>query len=157
MTIKQTIGVLIAAALVVVIAVAIGKYQEPAPTAQIPTDQSIAGCYVATLDKDVYTLTIASENNGEVQGTVSFKNYQKDSSNGTFIGTYTNGMLVGDYEFDSEGMHSIRELAFKKVDNGFVEGFGDVEVVDNRETLKDTSNLSYDTSFTFIKQPTCGQ
>ncbi len=112
---------------------------------------TIVGCYQANLGKDVYKLTIDSENNGEVAGSLSFKNYQKDSSSGSFVGTYANEMLVGDYEFDSEGMHSIRQVAFKKVDTGFQEGFGDVAMEGNRESLKDLSNLSYDTSFTFVK------
>jgi hypothetical protein len=116
---------------------------------------SIKGCYLATLDKDVYVLNIQSENNGAVSGLLAFNNYQKDSSSGTFTGTFNNGILTGNYSFDSEGMHSDRELIFKKVANGFQEGFGPVDVENNKEILRDPANVTYDPSFTFQKSNTC--
>lgn len=149
---KQFIGLAVAVAVVVIVALVAGKKQE-----MTPESASIIGCYSAMLERDVYTLTITSEHRGTVLGSVSFDNFEKDSSSGTFVGTYNDGLLVGDYSFQSEGMSSVRQLAFQKVDNGFVPGFGEVQVVDDRETFVDTTALSYDNSYTFIKQATCAQ
>jgi hypothetical protein len=149
---KQFIVLAVAVVVVVIVALGIGKKQ-----VAVQQDESMAGCYVATLSRDVYTLTITSEQRGTVLGTVSFDNFEKDSSSGTFVGTYNDGLLVGDYTFESEGMTSVRQLAFKKVDSGFVAGFGEVEVVDDREMFKDVSDLDYDTSTIFARQDTCPQ
>ncbi len=148
---KQFIVLAVAVIVVVIVALGIGKKQV------VEERASMVGCYVATLGKDVYTLTITSEQRGTVLGTVSFDNFEKDSSSGTFVGTYNDGLLVGDYSFQSEGMSSVRQLAFQKVDNGFVPGYGEVVVVDGRETFVDSTNLSYDNSTVFIKQATCAQ
>ncbi len=119
------------------------------------TSESIEGCYVATLDRDVYTLTLTDESEGVVVGTLRFKNYQKDSSSGTFAGMYENGILYGDYAFTSEGMDSVREVAFKQVPEGFVEGFGDVKNDGIRETFVDRSTVTYGSSPLFVKQASC--
>jgi hypothetical protein len=116
---------------------------------------SIAGCYAQMLGNDVYTLNITSAENGVVSGTVAFNNYEKDSSSGTFAGTYENGILLGDYTFDSEGMHSVRQLVFKKVPTGFIEGFGGVTVTDNREALTDPASATFDPKNTFTPSDVC--
>lgn len=116
---------------------------------------SIKGCYVAKLAKDVYTLDIESENNGAVSGILAFNNYQKDSSSGSFDGQLTGDILQGNYSFDSEGMHSDRQVIFKKVGDNFVEGFGPASVVNGKEVFSDPSKLTYDPKSTFVKTANC--
>lgn len=115
----------------------------------------IEGCYVYKLQKDVYTLMIESASGTEVRGMLAYNNYQKDSSSGSFIGTYQEGILRGTYTFYSEGMLSERELVFKKEGNGFIQGFGDVTVEDGREKIKDLANVKYDPKFVFLKNENC--
>lgn len=106
---------------------------------------SIVGCYVArTPSKDVYTLNVQSQIGDNVSGNLAFKNFEKDSSSGTFIGTYKDGILLGDYSFRSEGMDSVMQVAFKKSGNDFVRGYGDLNSGGTRFT--DTSKLTYDPS-----------
>ncbi len=131
---------------------------KPASPSENPTpitDNSIVGCYVATLSKDVYTLDIGSEKDGVVSGMLAFNNYQKDSSSGSFNGTLTNDILSGNYSFDSEGMHSDREVIFKKSGNNFIEGFGPVNVINGKEVFSDPSALTYDPKSTFTKSQDC--
>ena len=120
----------------------------PAPVTQ---NDSVVGCYVATIAKDVYTMKIESQDGISVSGTLAYKNFEKDSSSGTLVGIYDGGMLLGDYSFASEGMDSVAQVAFKKTPDGFVRGFGPTETMGNKEVLTDTSNLSYDNSPTFVK------
>ncbi len=125
------------------------------PTPAPVQTASVAGCYVAKLSKDVYTLKIESENNGAVTGRLAFNNYEKDSSSGTFTGTLSGDILLGTYSFDSEGMHSNRQVIFKKVGDSFIEGFGDVKVVGDTETLTDPNTVTYDPKSTFVKSTEC--
>lgn len=119
-----------------------------------PVD-SIKGCYVAALAQDKYTLAITSENSGVIEGTLAFDNFEKDSSRGTFTGTYAGGILLGDYAFSSEGMDSVRQVIFKKVDGGFVEGFGDVKTEGNREVLVNPSSIVYNSTPVFAESADC--
>lgn len=123
-------------------------------TAVAPTD-SIKGCYVATLEKDRYTLAVTSENDGVIEGSLAFDNFEKDSSHGTFSGTYTNGILLGDYSFSSEGMDSVRQVIFKKVAGGFVEGFGDIKMEGDREVLVNPSGIIYNNTPVFVQTDDC--
>jgi hypothetical protein len=127
------------------------KQASPANT----TAETVTGCYISKLNKDVYTLKIDSQNGQDIEGSLNYKNFEKDSSSGSLNGTYKNGIIVGDYTFDSEGMHSIRQVTFKKVPTGFVQGFGPVTVVDNRESFKDLNDISYNTPSIFVASPSC--
>lgn len=105
---------------------------------------SILGCYVARIGQDVYTMNIQSENGGNVSGTLDFDNFEKDSSSGVFTGTYKDGILLGDYAFQSEGMDSIMQVIFKKSGDDFVRGYGEV----NQEgtSFVDPMQVEYDAS-----------
>lgn len=116
---------------------------------------SIVGCYKAIIAKDVYTLSITDEINSLVNGTLTYNNFEKDSSSGTFIGTYKDGILMGDYSFDSEGMHSVRQVIFKKDGDNFVQGFGSAKMVNDKEVFTDLSTISYDSKNIFIKSESC--
>src|SRR5689334_4035499 len=109
--------VLIVAALLLIWAGIASKVETPKEDL---SQASIKGCYVATIGKDVYTLNILSQNGEKVEGTLSFKNFEKDSSSGTFKGTYKDGILLGDYSFTSEGMDSVMQVIFKKFGDDFM-------------------------------------
>lgn len=115
----------------------------PAPIGE-EQSSSILGCYAAINGNDRYTLRIASQNGTAVTGTLEFKNYEKDSSSGLFTGTYENGILLGNYAFQSEGMNSQMQVIFKNSANAFVRGYGPVNTEGTRFT--DLNQISYDAS-----------
>jgi hypothetical protein len=117
---------------------------------------SVPGCYVSKLNKDVYTLKIDSVQGENATGTLKYNNFEKDSSSGTFSGTFKGNILLGIYSFDSEGMHSERQVIFKKDGENFIQGFGPVTVVNNVETFSDLGNITYNPDLNnFAKSPTC--
>ena len=124
-------------------------------TPTVVTDDSIAGCYVMKTGKDVYTLVVESKDGKNVTGKVAFNNFEKDSSSGSFTGTLEGNILLGNYLFDSEGMSSNRQLAFKLVDGNLIEGFGDVKFEADKEVFKDISTVTYNPQFTFGKSSGC--
>ena len=105
---------------------------------------SIVGCYAVTFNKDVYTLNIQSQAGENFSGTLAFKNFEKDSSSGTYAGTYKDGILLGDYAFQSEGMNSLMQVIFKKSGDDFIRGYGELTREGTRFT--DTSKVTYDAS-----------
>lgn len=132
--------------------------KEKAPIDNVPevvVQDSALGCYVAKLSKDVYVLNIQSENNGIVSGMLAFNNYEKDSSSGSFEGEYSNGILLGNYRFNSEGMDSDMQVIFKKEGDTFVRGYGDVNTEGDKVTFKNLDGIIYDTNSTFIKSVDC--
>ena len=114
---------------------------------------SIQGCYVMRRAEDVYTLKISSHEGISVAGTLAYKNFQKDSSSGSFEGTYEKETLRGYYSFTSEGTDSVREVIFKKVDESVIQGFGPAQSIDGREVFVDPTDITYDSAFTFVSEP----
>ncbi len=113
------------------------------PTTNQPSD-TIVGCYTATTGKDLYTLHIKNQDASLVSGSLAFKNFEKDSSTGTFAGSYTDGVLFGNYTFASEGTTSVMQVIFKKQGSDFVRGYGDVNADGTKFT--DLSKITYDSS-----------
>lgn len=83
-------------------------------------EPKIADCYhgvVAGADS-VFTVKVSSE--GQWSGKMSFVNKQKDSSYGTYEGTYENGVLSATYTFWSEGIESVGDYTFTRSGDNFV-------------------------------------
>lgn len=123
-------------------------------------ESSIKGCYVARLSRDVYTLNIQSEENQsdeikKVTGIIAYNNFEKDSSSGSFNGTFKDGILSGIYSFYSEGMLSDGAIIFKKVGDSFVQGFGPTKTVNGKESFSPISEVKFDPKSTFVKSEGC--
>ncbi len=142
----------IVAVLVIVVGAILYSYKTSGPVATLQPADSITGCYVAHLAKDVYTLNVQTESSGSFTGSLAFQNFEKDSSNGTFNGQYQNGILLGEYNFSSEGMQSLRQVIFKRSGADFIEGFGDYD--STGENFKDPSTIEFNGP-TFVLTPTC--
>ncbi len=113
-------------------------------TAQV---ESVAGCYVSTTGRDLYTLNIQMQTEEKVSGKLAFKNFEKDSSSGIFTGTYKDGILLGDYTFQSEGMLSQMQVIFKKEGDNFVRGYGPVDS-ETGSKFTDLSKITFDSAST---------
>lgn len=150
----KTIGVVVVLLIGFVIYSIIYSSKENNKIPKETTQVSIKGCYVTTLAKDVYTLTILSQEGELFNGTLSFKNFEKDSSSGTYKGIYKNGILLGDYSFQSEGMNSVMQVIFKKSGDEFLRGYGNLNTTGDR--FVDLNNITYDSSYPFkISKENC--
>ncbi len=146
----------IAAVILIIVLAYYGKttkvqVQAPAPD----PETSVLGCYMASLSKDVYTMNITSQNDKQISGMLSFKNFEKDSSKGTFLGVYNGGLLVADYFFSSEGIDSKMQVIFRKDGNNFVRGFGPMDK--SGEKFADFNNIKFDSKQTFAPSADCPQ
>lgn len=109
------------------------------PVVQTP---DIKGCYATEPSRVDYRIAIQSQEGGNVSGTLSFRNFEKDSSKGTFVGTYKDGILLGDYTFQSEGMTSVMQVIFKKSGTDFIRGYGQMNADGTK--FSDLSRITYD-------------
>lgn len=114
------------------------------------TSESIVGCYVAELAKDVFTLLITSQKAESIEGELNIKNFEKDSSTGTIKGIYKEKVLLADYTFMSEGIESIGQVIFKKIGKNFVRGYGKPDDATGTRFV-DLSKITYDTSVIYKK------
>lgn len=139
-------NILAIAAVLIIIGVLVWSHKKVEPTTITPitsnTESPILGCYVAQNGKDIYNLNIQNQDAQNINGTLSFKNFEKDSSKGSFNGTYKDSILFGNYAFSSEGMDSMMQVVFKKEGDNFIRGYGPVDSEGTHFT--DLSKVTYE-------------
>jgi uncharacterized protein YcfL len=107
-------------------------------------------CYLFTKNKDTATLTII-QSNRIISGQLSYHLYEKDRNQGIIKGAMRGDTLLADYTFNSEGQESVRQVAFLKKGNQFLEGFGDVEEMNGKTVFKNLKHLKFGDAVTFEK------
>ena len=118
--------------------------------------KNVKGCYFSEANNDLFIMDLTYHENTTVTGNLAYQPFQKDTSKGSFVGTYENGILHGIYTFESEGMNSERELYFKRDSDGFVPGYGPVEVIDNKlERLQRPLQLKWDNVYKYNPGEEC--
>lgn len=85
-------------------------------------------------------LQISGDN---IVGDLNYKFFEKDKNSGTIKGNMKGDTLIAEYKFMSEGTESVREIAFLKKENDFVEGYGDMEDVNGKMTFKNKKGLKF--------------
>ncbi len=101
-----------------------------------------SNCYRKITGRDTLILQLKSEGN-EVEGTMVFDNYEKDSSHGLVTGTTQNGLIVVWYNFYAEGMQSVVQHAFKPVGDDLVLGTGALEYRNDSAFIKDLNEFNF--------------
>lgn len=86
----------------------------------------VTGCYLAVLSRDSIWMKLTIEDQ-VAEGDLMYNFYEKDKSKGRLTGTLHGDTLFANYIFSSEGMESIREVAFLKKGNDWIEGYGEMD------------------------------
>lgn len=110
-------------------------------------DAGRLNCYRYIKNKDTVILKMKSAN-GLVSGTLMYNFYEKDKNTGTIEGKIEGDILFADYTFNSEGVKSVRPVAFKKTGNQFIEGYGETEEHNGKTSFKNKDSLNFDHSIT---------
>jgi hypothetical protein len=121
-------------------------------TSTVKTAERFAdGCYTYTKNKDTVSLAlkVAGE---EVTGDLNYSIFEKDSNKGTLAGEIKGDTIIAEYDFNSEGMRSIREIVFLKKEGKLYEGFGEVETKGTKTVFKNRATLNFGN--TIILDPT---
>ncbi|TDS07516.1 hypothetical protein [Sphingobacterium paludis] len=115
------------------------------------TEHDIAGSYTYQQDGDTVALHLTIQGT-KAMGHLTYAWKEKDHNSGTLEGEVENGLLLANYTFESEGMTSVREVAFRLDGKTAKEGYGDVEEKDGKFVFKDFNKLNFDTGLVLTKQ-----
>lgn len=108
-------------------------------------DSSSTNCYRYAGTSDTITLKLVREAES-VTGTLVYNLKEKDKNTGTIRGSMKNDVLIADYTFMSEGVQSVRQVAFKWEGNAFVEGHGEIVNQNEKVRFKNADALQFDPS-----------
>lgn len=85
-----------------------------------PLIEKLAPCYHGTVGDSDSVFTVDSQYKKKISGSMSFVFAQKDSSYGTYQGTFSDGKMIVTYDFWSEGVESFGDYIFTKDGENFV-------------------------------------
>lgn len=111
-------------------------------------------CYQGVLKKDTISMSLNLKGNQISSGKLSYKFFEKDRNQGTLIGELRGDTLIADYTFMSEGTTSVRQVAFLKKGNAYVEGYGDIIEDNGKVIFKNIKQLNFD-SKTILSKVAC--
>lgn len=102
-------------------------------------------CYARMHNRDTTTLELLMKGE-KVTGTLNVSLYEKDKNTGTVEGLVKGDTILLDYTFQSEGMQSVRQVAYLQKDGKLMEGFGDVQELNGKTSFKSLKDLKFDDS-----------
>lgn len=112
-------------------------------------------CFQYVSGKDTIRMRIQPDE-FNVTGELSFLFFEKDKSKGLIKGTLKDSMLIAEYSFFSEGDSSKRQVVFKRFEEGWREGFGEVEEVDGIVVYQNIDSLDFNHQVNLVSMP-CDQ
>lgn len=108
-------------------------------------------CFAFANDSSKVELSFNVNSHQEVNGKLNYRLYGKDKNEGTLVGNIKGDTLIADYTFMSEGISSVREVAFLQKDGTYIEGFGDFVEANGKVTFKDKKKLKFDSKMILTK------
>ena len=108
----------------------------------------VSGCYMKINGRDTAILMLEQKGN-ELSGKMLYDNYEKDGSRGTVKGKEEGEIVKLWYDFNSEGMHSVMEVYFKKENGRILRGVGDMDA--KTDTTYFISGINYSDKEAFNK------
>jgi hypothetical protein len=110
-----------------------------------PNASSLINCYQYTTGSDTIILKLIHVGKS-ITGALVYKLKEKDKNKGTIQGYMRDNVLIADYTFLSEGVQSVRQVAFKLEGNSFIEGYGDNISQNGKIIFKNLDSLSFSSS-----------
>jgi hypothetical protein len=128
------------------------SYNSTGDSSMNEADTVLSGCYSMIVNRDTASLQLQVKGN-QASGSLSYNLYEKDRNDGTFEGELNNGVLAGWYLFRSEGLMSVRQVAFKVREKALWPANGEVFVRNDSTLFKDVNKLRFDSTRAFRKVP----
>lgn len=117
-------------------------------TAQI----TLPSCYTLQTSNNLVLLKLETMH-PTVSGQLTYEIMGKDKNDGTIEGTMSGDTLFANYNFMSEGIRSVREVAFLKKGDSLIEGFGNVKQQGDTMVFTNTDSLNFDGSMVLKETP----
>ncbi|TXJ25896.1 MAG: hypothetical protein E6Q24_13490 [Chitinophagaceae bacterium] len=113
-------------------------------------DTTLAGCYSSIYKRDTSALQIETRG-AVISGPLSYNLFEKDRNDGNFQGEVNGNVLSGWYLFRSEGVMSVRQVAWKIKGNHLWPATGEVQQRGDTMFFKNMDQLQYDSLHPFVK------
>ena len=111
------------AIIAVITIIACNKKTETSETTHEVSEESTKHiCYAHLENKDTVTMALTIQDK-TVSGELTYKIFEKDRNYGQFNGTISGDTIVAEYQFQSEGVTSVREVKFLRKGTMLVEGY----------------------------------
>ena len=112
------------------------------------SEEDRTGCYMKIVGRDTAILMLEQKGK-EFSGKMIYDNYEKDGSRGTIKGKDDGEIIKLWYDFNSEGMHSVMEVYFKKEPGRLLRGVGSMDA--KTDTTYFISGINYSDKEAFNK------
>ncbi|MBC7949880.1 MAG: hypothetical protein H7Y42_18495 [Chitinophagaceae bacterium] len=113
-------------------------------------DTTIGGCYSQLYNRDTAMLQIDMSGTN-VTGPLSYKIFEKDMNDGSIKAELTDSIITGWYLFRSEGVMSVRQVAWRVRPGELWPASGDVTQRNDTTMFTDPANLQFDSNRPFVK------
>ena len=117
---------------------------ETATPETVAEKPAIEECYKGILKEDTIAMTLVIKENEITNGQLSYHFFEKDKNDGTLKGQIKGDTIFADYTFMSEGKQSVREVAFLKEGDAYIEGYGEMHEQGAKMIFKDAKHLKFD-------------
>ena len=117
--------------------------------------KNITGCYIAQVGGDYLTLDLDQKDRNLIVANMKFFWAEQEQSEGQMIGSYTNQVLTGTYDFSFEDGTLQREVFFKGDKSGFVAGFGPLETKDGVKKFQRPLQIKWDEKYRYLPAENC--
>ncbi|RYF97224.1 MAG: hypothetical protein EOO00_00725 [Chitinophagaceae bacterium] len=109
-----------------------------------------SGCYAQIAKRDTSMLQF-EQKDSSINGTLSYKLFEKDRNDGTFQADIEGSIITGWYIFKSEGVVSVRQVSWKINGEELWPGEGEVTQRNDTTIFVQPDKLNYDGSRPFKK------
>ncbi len=110
-------------------------------------------CYMKVVQQDTFLLRL-NKTGQKISGSLEYDFFEKDRNVGMVSGELNGDTLFAEYKFKSEGVESVRELAFILKEVDVQEGYGEMEEKGGRMVFKNRSAVQF-TDTTLFKNLPC--
>lgn len=112
---------------------------------------NLSDCYKADVAGNIIELQFQNKAD-TTTGTLIYAFSGKEVTQGVFKGKWKNNILVANYSYKAKGKSKERQIAFKRINNQLLEGYGERKT--NSTQFKNISKLQFNANMP-LKKTTC--
>ncbi len=110
---------------------------------ETPTPIAEEECFLRVTGRDSLRLSYTADGDN-ISGRMMYDNYQKDGSWGTVKGMLEGGLLKVWYDFEAEGMRSVRRIIFRVEKDHLLPATGELVVRGDSSLYVDEGKLEFE-------------
>lgn len=122
------------------------------PANVVALDTLLSGCYSQIVQRDTSSLQLQKKDSS-LTGALSYSIYQKDRNDGTVMAEQSGDIIKGWYLFKSEGIISVRQVAWKINGEELWPATGEVIQKNDTTLFAKPDQLRFDSTKPFKKVP----